>query len=1853
MKQETKIEKFSMSGNKSPPQRPKRNIAQKSMDYNNGLLWREEKDLKKALYASLQEGKRRAMDGEVNGEQKDDIKDDGKTRRGLAGGHLNSKNNQEASPKRARVHAQRKFAQGSTPNSPAPTPVKICSGNSIATDLLPCRRPKTEDFLTFLCLRGTSILPPSLDFLNNCAKSDSSSDSREGSPEPELFDMASYKEYASKSEHDKFYKHENISSLRQPTNKYNLNRKRSHSNKEGMESESASEESTYNMQCHQKRSRSKEVYSVETTVLNSLGFSFPLYNFNFTKVMPIKKCGFLHTCILLLISRCIITVVLYKCFFTGTSILPPSLDFLNNCAKSDSSSDSREGSPEPELFDMASYKEYASKSEHDKFYKHENISSLRQPTNKYNLNRKRSHSNKEGMESESASEESTYNMQCHQKRSRSKEVLNNRKRKFLSDDSEFQKHKQTAPPGRLRLLQPNNNINGKSKQLASVSALKEKYKQQRLAKQRTKTFHNQKENLSHNSKPAITLRTQNINQNSNSSVKRTVENLINVRQTRSACSASNKTPVENKRLLRSSKIHQELSLPVTRTATQQNSTTPWLRKAKLVPPILDFDSDSDTDSNSSITIKKVPQKQRTERSRISLRKDSNNSSKQIKNIQVKNKTMSHMSIRKAALLSTAEHSYVKLPPPEKITQSKTQLTKKYKTVVKKKFVQPVRQVHDTLGRTRSSKLCKTQISKPMTRSARLKEMIINEAKLEKKNEKRMDCKVSKSKLEGKVNIDAKKVTRGRNKKILNQEKLNLKELTNEGKLTDQVKQKVSMLKNKEINQIIETNKLRKYDDNSKCLIKEKEKSKSEKQNQEKEKCDKFNNFNKLKQFDSSKEKSMKKDGKSRDLERISSEDHKYTCKNSYGIVGKKEKFNKKDKQNNYPNEDQSQYSKSDKDYQLALRKKKNSGEQYAFNDFEKLMEDEGFISKENLEFNDSANKSKKFNKSGYLYQRELSSKKSSKKVLSKLLNKYSKNKGLQKKTLDQLETDEMSDEYNFKKSDSDNSSETVISDSKDKALNDDSDSSTKELNQSEEAIENSSLNNRCETNSTALTSSVGQPTTECPNDETETSYIIEDMSDGVATFDAISNEMAQTLPSDLVFGSAEEIQSLMTSEFSGVFDEAFTAGAILLTTRDTLAQVPLHFIQELTPTKTMADAATNTCEEDLLACMNEGPLRSEETSVGTQTMTPVGSPLPVTTDAIVPEVSTDSSPKESGKTKVKNMPKAITSPGTTSTSLPRRRSRTTSFSKKLKLDDNSPGKDSTTSIQDNPKILNAPVFYPSQEDFLDPLEYIKKIQPEAEKFGICKIVPPAQFKIGGIELDLSKFYHTVQHFGGLQQVIEKKKWQRVADAMHIPKAAQDRVTKLYDAYCKYLVPYDTLSEDDKKRLEEEVMVSYDKWAQQRLRNRETGNKDDDDDEEEINNDCVTKVSDSKQYLINQIIIPIFVDNHYVTCKGVNNLISSVGHAMRQHIFIVFQQEFWKIVTERARHLVVHAGNIDSSVYGSGFPCNKNSLFSKHPWNLKVLTNNPGSILRCMGPVSGVTIPTLHVGMLFTTGCWYRDPHSLPWIEYLHTGASKIWYSTPEACCNKFREAMKKIMPDCCTSNPIWLPSDTAMVPPDMLVEHGATLSRTVQDSGQFIVIFPGAFTSTICCGYTVSESVYFAPPYWLDMAQNAFRDIRNSCEPPAFSLERLFFCIANDNRTQVETLQKMLPMIEEIRDEELQLRKQLYDLGLKTSERLPLLEVKDKKKRSRGSDEDNEQECEVCRSHCYVSMVVNSQEEAIYCLHHACEHIQKKKNLKYCKLMYTYDQSELNELIQKITDQIQSQKNCIRKKSPKKKPSSP
>jgi len=37
---------------------------------------------------------------------------------------------------------------------------------------------------------------------------------------------------------------------------------------------------------------------------------------------------------------------------------------------------------------------------------------------------------------------------------------------------------------------------------------------------------------------------------------------------------------------------------------------------------------------------------------------------------------------------------------------------------------------------------------------------------------------------------------------------------------------------------------------------------------------------------------------------------------------------------------------------------------------------------------------------------------------------------------------------------------------------------------------------------------------------------------------------------------------------------------------------------------------------------------------------------------------------------------------------------------------------------------DAPVFYPTCDEFADPLEYIEKIRPIASRSGLCKIIPP-------------------------------------------------------------------------------------------------------------------------------------------------------------------------------------------------------------------------------------------------------------------------------------------------------------------------------------------------------------------------------------------------------------------------------------------------------------------------------------------------------------------------------------------------
>ncbi|XP_057511416.1 lysine-specific demethylase JMJ17-like [Actinidia eriantha] len=143
-----------------------------------------------------------------------------------------------------------------------------------------------------------------------------------------------------------------------------------------------------------------------------------------------------------------------------------------------------------------------------------------------------------------------------------------------------------------------------------------------------------------------------------------------------------------------------------------------------------------------------------------------------------------------------------------------------------------------------------------------------------------------------------------------------------------------------------------------------------------------------------------------------------------------------------------------------------------------------------------------------------------------------------------------------------------------------------------------------------------------------------------------------------------------------------------------------------------------------------------------------------------------------------------------------------------------------SSIVSSSGLLNippGPVYYPTEDEFKDPLEFIHRIRPEAEPYGICKIVPPSSWRppfaldldsftfptktqaihrlqvrpascdsktfeleynrfleehcgkklkkkivFEGEELDLCKLFNAVKRYGGYDKVVEEKKWGEVS-----------------------------------------------------------------------------------------------------------------------------------------------------------------------------------------------------------------------------------------------------------------------------------------------------------------------------------------------------------------------------------------------------------------------------------------------------------------------------------------------------------
>ncbi|GFS12955.1 lysine-specific demethylase 5C [Elysia marginata] len=296
------------------------------------------------------------------------------------------------------------------------------------------------------------------------------------------------------------------------------------------------------------------------------------------------------------------------------------------------------------------------------------------------------------------------------------------------------------------------------------------------------------------------------------------------------------------------------------------------------------------------------------------------------------------------------------------------------------------------------------------------------------------------------------------------------------------------------------------------------------------------------------------------------------------------------------------------------------------------------------------------------------------------------------------------------------------------------------------------------------------------------------------------------------------------------------------------------------------------------------------------------------------------------------------------------------------------------------------------------------------------------------------------------------------------------------------------------------------------------------------------------------------------------------------------------------------------------------------------------MLKYLGHVPGVSIPTLHIGMLFSTSCWSSAPHGLPYIQYQHTGAPTIWHCVPKSQESKLQSALKELVPTLVPDKPCWLKEDWLMVNPKHLSQHGVHVEKCVQYPGQFVVVFPGAFTSTISCGYNVSESVHFALPSWLPKGLEASLILNKSEEQELFSMCSLLCQLVQDEKVEASTLAVALPLLSALINKELDLRNQLSAAGLKgeksdTFSDSPSSSAITNKRRSSTTDD---KICDVSNKICYFSMVLVDQGEQTLCIEQGVKHIQRRKNIKSTKLFVQFTQNELEAMLKKAKDRLNS-----------------
>ncbi|RAL62905.1 hypothetical protein DID88_004746 [Monilinia fructigena] len=246
-----------------------------------------------------------------------------------------------------------------------------------------------------------------------------------------------------------------------------------------------------------------------------------------------------------------------------------------------------------------------------------------------------------------------------------------------------------------------------------------------------------------------------------------------------------------------------------------------------------------------------------------------------------------------------------------------------------------------------------------------------------------------------------------------------------------------------------------------------------------------------------------------------------------------------------------------------------------------------------------------------------------------------------------------------------------------------------------------------------------------------------------------------------------------------------------------------------------------------------------------------------------------------------------------------------------------------------------------------------------------------------------------------------------------------------------------------------------------------------------------------------------------------------------------EREFWRLVASLEETVEVEYGaDIHSTTHGSGFPTierQPQNPYSTDPWNLTIMPLHGDSLFRHIkSDISGMTVPWLYVGMIFSTFCWHNEDHYAYSANYQHFGSTKTWYGIPGEDAEKFENAMREAVPELFETQPDLLFQLVTLLTPEQLKKAGVRVYALDQRAGQFVITFPQAYHAGFNHGFNFNEAVNFAPTDWEPFGDSGVERLQQFRRQP---------CAATGGVT-IQTAKWLAPALERLRDREVSQRKE-------------------------------------------------------------------------------------------------------------------